>query len=73
MSKIYYAKVPTEGDNFMNYKSLIAKTLMPYVNLSEAEIAALLENPPKADLGDSAFPCFNLAKIQHKSPVAIAQ
>lgn len=57
----------------MNYKSLIAKTLMPYVNLSEAEIAALLENPPKADLGDSAFPCFNLAKIQHKSPVVIAQ
>ena len=32
-----------------------------------------LEVPPNPDLGDFAFPCFQLAKIQKKAPIMIAQ
>jgi arginyl-tRNA synthetase len=32
-----------------------------------------LERPPRSEFGDLAFPCFDLAKEQKKSPQAIAQ
>ena len=32
-----------------------------------------MEVPPKPEMGDFAFPCFSLAKIHKKSPLAIAQ
>lgn len=56
----------------MNYKLLLAEAIKPHVELSVEEIVNCLETPPKPELGDAAFPCFNLAKIWHKSPVAIA-
>ena len=34
--------------------------------LTAAEIADLIEIPPKPELGDFAFPCFRLAKTMHK-------
>lgn len=41
--------------------------------LSTEEVSNLLEIPPKADMGDFAFPCFRLAKIFRKAPNMIAQ
>ena len=35
-------------------------------------ITSLLEQPPKPELGDYAFPCFQLAKILRKAPPMIA-
>ena len=41
-------------------------------DITPEEIAALIEIPPKPELGDFAFPCFRLAKTMHKAPQAIA-
>ena len=40
--------------------------------LEAAEIAAALEIPPSAELGDYAFPCFKLSKLLRKSPMMIS-
>ena len=41
-------------------------------NLTREEILSLIEIPPKADMGDFAFPCFKLAKVYRKAPQMIA-
>lgn len=48
---------------------LIAKNIE---GLSIEDIAALIEIPPKPELGDFAFPCFRLAKTMRKAPQMIA-
>ena len=40
--------------------------------LSAEEISEILEQPPKPELGDYAFPCFRLAKVMRKAPNMIA-
>jgi arginyl-tRNA synthetase len=40
--------------------------------VSKEEIEKLLEVPPQQEMGDFAFPCFGLAKIEKKSPLLIA-
>ncbi len=40
--------------------------------LTAEEISALIEIPPKPELGDFAFPCFRLAKTMRKAPQMIA-
>lgn len=40
--------------------------------LNAEEISALIEIPPKPELGDFAFPCFRLAKTMRKAPQMIA-
>ena len=40
--------------------------------LDRGMVADLLEIPPKADMGDFAFPCFQLAKTLRKAPPLIA-
>jgi len=40
--------------------------------MSEDQIAEFIEQPPKKELGDYAFPCFRLAKELHKAPQMIA-
>lgn len=40
--------------------------------LTAKDIAALIEIPPKPEMGDFAFPCFRLAKTMHKAPQLIA-
>ncbi len=50
----------------------LAQALPPEANLSVDEIADLLAPPPRADMGDLAFPCFRLAKVLKKAPPAIA-
>ena len=37
------------------------------------KIADILEIPPKDDMGDFAFPCFQLAKVFRKAPNMIAE
>jgi len=49
-----------------------ADCLKPFVPLETAEIARLMERPPRPELGDIAFPCFALAKQLKQSPQAIA-
>ena len=41
--------------------------------LDKEKISEILEIPPKEDMGDYAFPCFQLAKIFRKAPNMIAQ
>lgn len=55
-----------------NYRKETAELLAPEVPLSAQEVEALLEVPPKDDMGDLAFPCFRLAKELRKAPPAIA-
>ncbi|MGZ9583250.1 arginine--tRNA ligase [Paenibacillus marinisediminis] len=50
-----------------------AKLLQMQVQLSTAEIEALLEHPPKAEMGDLAFPCFALAKMKRQAPPILAK
>lgn len=41
-------------------------------NLDQTTVEGILEIPPKADMGDYAFPCFQLAKTLRKAPPLIA-
>ena len=40
--------------------------------LDKEKIDGILEIPPKDDMGDFAFPCFQLAKVFRKAPNMIA-
>ena len=40
--------------------------------LNATDIAAMLEYPPDASMGDLAFPCFKLSRTLRRSPVQIA-
>ena len=50
----------------------IAENLEKHLPLGAFEITAMLEVPPKPDMGDYAFPCFTLAKGMKKAPAKIA-
>ncbi|MCX8158738.1 MAG: arginine--tRNA ligase [Candidatus Pacearchaeota archaeon] len=54
-------------------KELIAEILNHFLNLKKEEIINLLEIPKDSKLGDFAFPCFFLSKIQKKNPDIIAK
>ena len=41
-------------------------------SMNAEEINGLLEIPPKAEMGDFAFPCFKLSKVFRKAPPMIA-
>ncbi len=51
---------------------LAARMLAPLLPMDEAEVAVLLEIPPRAEMGDVSFPCFTLSKLQRQAPAAIA-
>lgn len=54
-------------------KSKIAELIAQHVDgLSADDISVFIEIPPRAELGDFAFPCFRLAKTMHKAPNMIA-
>ena len=38
-----------------------------------ASIEKLIEIPPKQEMGDFAFPCFQMAKVFRKAPNMIAE
>lgn len=54
-------------------KTKIAQLLASKIEGFDVEkVEQLLEIPPKADMGDFAFPCFQLAKVFRKAPNMIA-
>ncbi len=54
-------------------KNKVVDLLLPNIEgLTREEISALVEIPPKPDMGDFAFPCFRLAKTMRKAPQMIA-
>ena len=57
----------------MDYKKKIAELLGKEIELDVEKIEQLVEIPPRAEMGDYAFPCFQLAKVMKKAPNMIAQ
>lgn len=53
-------------------KQQIINLLANASGLDQATVEGILEIPPKPDMGDYAFPCFQLAKSLHKAPPLIA-
>ncbi len=54
-------------------KSIVVDILDKAVDeLDKIQIEEILEQPPKPELGDYAFPCFRLAKVMRKAPNMIA-
>lgn len=56
----------------MDYKKIIAERLKGNIDLDEEKILSLIEIPPKTEMGDYAFPCFQLSKLLRKAPNMIA-
>lgn len=56
-----------------NYKEQITVALAKHINLEKELIEAMIEIPPNSEMGDFAFPCFQLAKTMRKAPNMIAQ
>ncbi|WP_317310774.1 arginine--tRNA ligase [Clostridium thermobutyricum] len=56
----------------MDYKQKIAELIKTKVDLELEDIKKLIEIPPKSDMGDYAFPCFQLAKVMRKAPNMIS-
>ena len=57
----------------MDYKKIVATRLKENIDLDLDKIESLIEIPPKSDMGDVAFPCFQLAKVMKKAPNMIAK
>lgn len=57
----------------MDYKKKIADLIKEHVSLDAEKIEQLIEIPPRPEMGDYAFPCFQLAKEMRKAPNMIAQ
>lgn len=53
-------------------KTQIIDIIAKAANLDTETVENLIEIPPKADMGDYAFPCFQLAKTLRKAPPMIA-
>ena len=53
-------------------KAQIIDIIAKAAALDTATVENLIEIPPKADMGDYAFPCFQLAKTLRKAPPMIA-
>ena len=53
-------------------KTKIAELLAEKIEGFDVEkVEQLLEVPPKADMGDFAFPCFQLAKDEHYNIISV--
>ncbi len=53
-------------------KEQIMELITKATNLDKNVVADILEIPPQAEMGDYAFPCFQLAKSLRKAPPLIA-
>jgi len=51
----------------------IAQQVAQITELAVADVVAMMETPPKPEMGDYAFPCFTLAKTFRKAPNLIAE
>ncbi len=56
----------------MDFKVEIAKKISGLVDMEFDKVMELIEIPPQSNMGDYAFPCFQLAKVMRKSPNMIA-
>lgn len=56
----------------MDYKKLVAERIKAHVDLELEVIEKLIEIPPRSEMGDFAFPCFQLSKVMRKAPNMIA-
>lgn len=56
----------------MDFKVEIAKKICGLVDMEFDKVLGLIEIPPQSNMGDYAFPCFQLAKVMRKSPNMIA-
>jgi len=54
-------------------KNIVADLIAKNVEWEKKAVLALIEVPPRLEMGDFAFPCFGLAKEMKKSPVEIAK
>ena len=59
------------GDQFIA-GGAVAERIKEHVDLELENIEKLIEIPPKPEMGDFAFPCFQLAKVMRKAPNMIA-
>ncbi|WP_305153762.1 hypothetical protein [uncultured Clostridium sp.] len=57
----------------MNNKRKVAEVIREQLDINLSIIEGLIEIPPREDMGDYAFPCFQLAKDFRKSPEIIAK
>ncbi|HHT24204.1 MAG TPA: arginine--tRNA ligase [Clostridiaceae bacterium] len=55
-----------------DFRLAVAENIANQTELEIDAISALIEIPPKEDMGDYAFPCFRLAKELKKNPAQIA-
>jgi len=55
------------------FESIISQKISKVSGIDSEELMQYIEIPPNADMGDFAFPCFKLAKVMRKSPMAIAE
>lgn len=56
----------------MDMKQKLAEAISAVCDVAVDEIAAAIEVPSNADMGDYAYPCFKLAKVLRKAPPMIA-
>lgn len=56
----------------MDFKVEVAKKISSMVDMEFDKVMELIEIPPQPNMGDYAFPCFQLAKVMRKSPNMIA-
>jgi len=56
----------------MDFKVEIAKKISGLVDMEFDKAMELIEIPPQPNMGDYAFPCFQLAKVMRKAPNMIA-
>lgn len=63
------------GGKEMDIKGEFAEILFEALGgeINKGKLIFMMENPKFANLGDLAFPCFELAKVFRKSPQSIAQ
>ncbi len=48
------------------------KSINPQIELTECDVAGMLEYPPDSKMGDLALPCFKMSKTLRMAPVKIA-
>jgi len=57
----------------MDFKKYISNEIAKNAQIDEEMIYNLIEVPPDTNMGDYAFPCFQLAKTMRKAPPLIAK
>ena len=61
-----------QGGRNLDYKKLIADSISSALEIEAEDVLKSIEIPPKQEMGDFAFPCFQLAKKLRKAPNMIA-